>query len=339
MKIFCMLVMALCGTLAFSANTLNLTNDTVWVKLPATDPEAASKGYVDSAAQDPFASNAVVDVQAWTNTMIGLTGSWVTASITNNAVSTGDVRKVSLPSLNRMSNVWVDASGNVGIGTNIPSSRLHVTAGAGNNAALTLGQADANASWLVGSSIGGEYILGANKSMLRLGASSSISTSNLTIHANGHVGVNTTNQTEQFEVLGSTLLIGGLTVNNDITGRMAVFLKTNTVVTSPVSGFGGMYVDANTNYWFWNPLGSGGTTPGWTNQLWSQIETDPVAATNNVKKSDTNGWTVSSHAAFVVTNNFIVTTSNGLTWIDCGGSTGFVFRFTAGGVSTNVYLP
>jgi hypothetical protein len=37
--------------------------------------------------------------------------------------------------------------------------------------------------------------------------------------------------------------------------------------------------------------------------------------------------------------NFVVTVSNRLTWIDCGASTGFVFRMTLpGGGFTNVYL-
>jgi hypothetical protein len=63
------------------------------------------------------------------------------------------------------------------------------------------------------------------------------------------------------DVNGSALIRTNLTVNQ------AFYFKTNTVVTAPAAGFGGMYVDAATNYWFWHP-NAGGAGAGWTNKLW-----------------------------------------------------------------------
>jgi hypothetical protein len=55
---------------------------------------------------------------------------------------------------------------------------------------------------------------------------------------------------------------GDVTLSNNFTVGQAVYWKTNTVVTAPAAGFGGMYIDAATNYWFWHSTGI------WTNKLW-----------------------------------------------------------------------
>jgi hypothetical protein len=57
----------------------------------------------------------------------------------------------------------------------------------------------------------------------------------------------------------------GVTTNLAVSG--AIYWQTNSTVVAPVAGFGGIYIDATTNYWFWHP-NAGGAGPGWTNKLW-----------------------------------------------------------------------
>ena len=72
----------------------------------------------------------------------------------------------------------------------------------------------------------------------------------------GNVGISTTNPATQFDCYGTA------TIRTNLVVHEAFYIKTNTVVTAPASGFGGMYVDAATNYWFWHATGV------WTNKLW-----------------------------------------------------------------------
>ena len=78
----------------------------------------------------------------------------------------------------------------------------------------------------------------------------------VTILGDGRVGINTNAPAATLDVNGSAIVRTNLTVNE------VVYFKTNTVVTAPAAGFGGMYVDAQTNYWFWHSTGI------WTNKLW-----------------------------------------------------------------------
>jgi hypothetical protein len=71
-----------------------------------------------------------------------------------------------------------------------------------------------------------------------------------------NVGIGTNTPAEKLDVNGSMIVRTNLTVNE------VFYFKTNTVVTAPAAGFGGMYVDAATNYWFWHSTGI------WTNKLW-----------------------------------------------------------------------
>jgi hypothetical protein len=74
-------------------------------------------------------------------------------------------------------------------------------------------------------------------------------------------GIGTNAPAATLDVNGSAIVRTNLTVNQ------VIYFQTNTVVTAPAAGFGGMYIDAQTNYWFWHP-NAGGTGAGWTNKLW-----------------------------------------------------------------------
>jgi hypothetical protein len=79
--------------------------------------------------------------------------------------------------------------------------------------------------------------------------------------SNTWVGIHTVAPATDFDVNGDVIIRTNLTVNQ------VIYFQTNTVVTAPAAGFGGMYIDAQTNYWFWHP-NAGGTGAGWTNKLW-----------------------------------------------------------------------
>lgn len=82
-----------------------------------------------------------------------------------------------------------------------------------------------------------------------------------TTEINGNVGLGTNAPAAKLDVNGDAIIRTNLTVSQ------VIYFKTNTVVTAPAAGFGGIYIDATTNYWFWHP-NAGGTGPGWTNKLW-----------------------------------------------------------------------
>ena len=70
--------------------------------------------------------------------------------------------------------------------------------------------------------------------------------------------------------------------------------------------------------------------------------TEFMGATNVVTSGGTATGSYDSATRILTmpTGPLTQTVSNGLTWIDCGASTGFVFRFSlTGGGTTNVYLP
>jgi hypothetical protein len=77
----------------------------------------------------------------------------------------------------------------------------------------------------------------------------------------GNIGIGTNAPNAALDINGNAIVQTNLTVNQ------VIYFKTNSVVTAPAAGFGGMYIDATTNYWFWHP-NAGGAGPGWTNKLW-----------------------------------------------------------------------
>jgi hypothetical protein len=92
-------------------------------------------------------------------------------------------------------------------------------------------------------------------------------------------------------------------------------------------------------------LGRGGAlAAGLTNQLRGTWVNSGAVATNDSRYlSSVTGtpWTAQGYLTSLGgLSNLTVTVSNGLTWIDAGASTGFVFRFSLPeGGTTNVYLP
>jgi hypothetical protein len=72
----------------------------------------------------------------------------------------------------------------------------------------------------------------------------------------GNFGIAATSPGSTLDVNGSVLIRTNLTCNQ------VLYFKTNSVVSAPAAGYGGMYIDAATNYWFWHSTGI------WTNKLW-----------------------------------------------------------------------
>ena len=230
------------------------------------------------------------------------------------------------------SGIW-NSSGNVGIGTNAPTSKLHVAGGTDSQIRNT---ATAGSSWFIGTNVS-SYILHneSNTPMLL----TTNSTERMRIEAAGNVGIGTTTPGQKLSVAGDILgnnIIGSYFTSTSTTASTFAGIITSTATsynTFPYASTTALTVSGNAYFpgsGIWNSSGNvgiGTTTPGFKLGVVGSAWFGGVTASYRSAAFDTNGLLTLRYGDNSLKN--ILSIDNGS--IDAvGNGAGMVFNLGTG---------
>ena len=268
--------------------------------------------YVDTAndrvgigTTNPTAKFVVADGMSGTNSQTGL--EFIPQDSSNRNIifsydrSSGAYRELNFDASNFKFNpggstkMVIDSSGNVGIGTTSPDSKLNIE-GAKNTAILTLGNTTAGSSWVVGDRVGGIDFYSGDGSGGGIGVKASISYENaagstgssqamvfrtggntsgtnnverMRLQYNGNVGIGTDSPSTRLEVAASATTsvdIAHFSNSNDVVKIKHALDGLGSGITSifDASNNEDIRLSAQSNSWFNSgSLGVGTTTPSY----------------------------------------------------------------------------